>query len=311
MQDLADTRLAQKIAQLPGVGLVSISGGQKPAVRIQANPTALASYGLSLEDLRTAVAQTNVNQAKGNFDGTHQAYTIGANDQLLSSDDYRPIVVAYRNGAAVRLSDVADVIDDAENVEQAAWMNTTPAVILNIQRQPGANIISVVDRIEKLLPQLTNSLPSSVQVSILTDRTTTIRASVRDVQFALMLTVALVVMVIFLFLRNLSATIIPSIAVPLSLVGTFGVMYLLEHLPLHRGGRASVAGRSQRVRANRLHHCVADSLADRRADSAVVHGRHCRAPISGIRYYVERDHSGLGRSVAHADADDVRQAAAA
>src|SRR5262249_21296408 len=199
-----DTRLAQKIAQLPGVGLVSISGGQKPAVRIQANPTALASYGLSMEDLRTAVAQANVNQAKGNFDGVHQAYTIGANDQLLSSDDYRPIVVAYRNSAAVRLSDVADVIDEAENVEQAAWMNTTPAVILNIQRQPGANIISVVDRIEKLLPQLTNSLPASVQVSILTDRTTTIRASVRDVQFALMLTVALVVMVIFLFLRNLS-----------------------------------------------------------------------------------------------------------
>jgi multidrug efflux pump len=229
VQDLADTRLAQKISQLPGVGLVNISGGQKPAIRIQANPTALASYGLSLEDLRTAVAQANVNQAKGNFDGIHQAYTIGANDQLLSSDDYRPLVVAYRNGAPVRLSDVADVIDDAENVEQAAWMNITPAVILNIQRQPGANIISVVDRIKKLLPQLTNSLPSSVQVAILTDRTTTIRASVRDVQFALMLTVALVVMVIFLFLRTLSATIIPSIAVPLSLVGTFGVMYLLGY----------------------------------------------------------------------------------
>src|SRR5262245_46144497 len=227
VQDLADTRLAQKISQLPGVGLVSISGGQKPAVRIQANPTALAAYGLSLEDLRTAVAQANVNQAKGNFDGPHQAYTIGANDQLLSSDDYRPLVIAYRNGAPVRLADVADVIDSAENVEQAAWMNTTPAVILNIQRQPGANIISVVDRIERLLPQLTNSLPPSVHVSILTDRTVTIRASVRDVQFTLVLTVALVVMVIFLFLRSLSATIIPSIAVPLSLVGTFGVMYLL------------------------------------------------------------------------------------
>ena len=229
VQDLVDTRLAQKISQLPGVGLVSISGGQKPAVRIQANPTALASYGLSLEDLRTAVAQANVNQAKGNFDGAQQAYTIGANDQLLSSADYRPLVVAYRDGAPVRLADVADVNDDAENVKQAAWMNTIPAVILNIQRQPGANIISVVDRIERLLPQLTTSLPSSVQVTVLTDRTTTIRASVRDVQFELMLTVALVVMVIFLFLRTLSATIIPSVAVPLSLVGTFGVMYLLGY----------------------------------------------------------------------------------
>ena len=229
VQDLADTRLAQKISQLPGVGLVSISGGQKPAVRIQANPTALAAYGLSLEDLRVAVAQANVNQAKGNFDGAQRAYTIGANDQLLSSDDYGPVVITYRKGAAVRISDVADVVDDAENVKQAAWMDTVPAVILNIQRQPGANIINVVDRIKRLLPQLTSSLPPAVQVTVLTDRTTTIRASVSDVQFELMLTVALVVMVLFLFLRNLSATIIPSVAVPLSLVGTFGVMYLLGY----------------------------------------------------------------------------------
>ena len=229
VQDLADTRLAQKISQLPGVGLVSISGGQKPAVRVQANPTALAAYGLGLEDVRTAVAQANVNQAKGNFDGPDQAYTIGANDQLLSSDAYRPLVVAYRNGAPVRISDVADVTDDAENVKQAAWMNTLPAVIVNVQRQPGANIITVVDRIERLLPQLTTALPPSVQVSVLTDRTVTIRASVRDVQFELMLTVALVVMVLFLFLRNLRATIIPSVAVPLSIVGTFGVMYLLGY----------------------------------------------------------------------------------
>ena len=229
VQDLADTRLAQKISQLPGVGLVSISGGQKPAVRVQVNPTALAAYGLGLEDVRTAVAQANVNQAKGNFDGPDQAYTIGANDQLLSSDAYRPLVVAYRNGAPVRVSDVADVIDDAENVKQAAWMNAVPAVIVNIQRQPGANIITVVDRIERLLPQLTTALPPSVQVSVLTDRTLTIRASVRDVQFELMLTVALVVMVLFLFLRNLRATIIPSVAVPLSIVGTFGVMYLLGY----------------------------------------------------------------------------------
>ncbi|HTG15405.1 MAG TPA: efflux RND transporter permease subunit, partial [Blastocatellia bacterium] len=229
VQDLADTRLAQKISQLPGVGLVSISGGQKPAVRIQANPTALAAYGLSLEDLRTAIVSANVNQAKGNFDGPKQAYTIGANDQLVSSDSYRSLIVAYRNGGPVRISDVAGVIDDVENVKQAAWVNDRPAVILNIQRQPGANIISVVDRIKKLLPQLKTSLPSSVDVAVVTDRTTTIRASVDDVQFSLMLTVALVVMVIFLFLRTLSATIIPSVAVPLSLVGTFGVMYLLGY----------------------------------------------------------------------------------
>ncbi|TMB01567.1 MAG: acriflavine resistance protein B [Deltaproteobacteria bacterium] len=229
VQDLADTRLAQKISQLPGVGLVSLSGGQKPAVRIQANPTALAAYDLGLEDLRSAIAQANVNQAKGNFEGATQAYTIGANDQLLSSDGYRSLVVAYRNGAPVRLADVADVKDDAENVKQAAWMNGEPAVIMNIQRQPGANIIGVVDRIERLLPQLATALPPSVKVTVLTDRTTTIRASVHDVQFSLMLTVALVVMVLFLFLRSPSATIIPSVAVPLSIVGTFGVMYLLGY----------------------------------------------------------------------------------
>src|ERR1043166_2039007 len=229
VEDLADTRLAQKISQLSGVGLVSISGGQKPAVRIQANPTVLSSYGITLEELRTAIAQANVNQAKGNFDGPHQAYTIAANDQLLSSDQYRPLVVAYRNGARAKLSDVAGVIDDVENVKQAAWMNQTPAVIVNIQRQPGANIIAVVDRVKNLLPQLKSSLPSAVQLSILTDRTNTIRASVSDVQFELMLTVALVVMVIFLFLRTVSATVIPSIAVPLSIVGTFGVMYLLGY----------------------------------------------------------------------------------
>jgi len=229
VEDLADTTFAQKISQLSGVGLVSISGGQRPAVRIQANPTALASYGLSLEDLRTALSQANVDMAKGTFDGLHQAYTIGANDQLLSSDGYRPLIIAYRNGAPVRLSDVANVIDGVENGMQAAWANKNPAVILNIQRQPGANIIAVVDRVKKLLPQLQSALPPAVKVDILTDRTTTIRASVEDVQFTLMLTVALVVMVIFVFLRSFRATVIPSIAVPLSLIGTFGVMYLLGY----------------------------------------------------------------------------------
>jgi multidrug efflux pump len=229
VEDLADTMLAQKISQLPGVGMVSISGGQRPAVRIQANPTALASYGLSLEDLRTALSNANVNQPKGTFDGPQQSYTIGANDQLFSGDHYRPIIVAYRNGAPVRVADVAIVSDGVENVLQAAWANQNPAVLMNIQRQPGANIIGVVDRIKKLLPQLQAALPASVQLEILTDRTGTIRASVEDVQFELMLTVALVVMVIFLFLRSIRATIIPSVAVPLSLIGTFGVMYLLGY----------------------------------------------------------------------------------
>ncbi|HEY6009573.1 MAG TPA: MdtB/MuxB family multidrug efflux RND transporter permease subunit [Geobacteraceae bacterium] len=226
VEDLADTRFAQKISQLTGVGLVSISGGQRPAVRIHANPTALAAYNLTFEDLRTALNTANVNQAKGGFDGPHQAYIIGANDQLFSSKDYRSLVIAYRNGAPIRLSDVAEAVDDAENVNQAAWMNTSPAVIVNIQRQPGANVIEVVNRVKKLLPQLQSSLPASVKVTVLTDRTTTIRESVADVQYELMLAVGLVVLVIFLFLRNLPATAIPSVAVPLSLVGSFGVMYL-------------------------------------------------------------------------------------
>ncbi len=229
VEDLADTNLAQKISQLSGVGLVSISGGQRPAVRVQANPTALASYGLSLEDLRTALGNANVDQAKGTFDGKNQAFTIGANDQLLSSEGYRSIIIAFRNGAPVRLSDVATATDGTENVRQAAWANRDPAVILNIQRQPGANIISVVDRVKRILPQLQAALPASVQVNILTDRTTTIRASVADVQFTLMLTIFLVVLVIFLFLRSMRATVIPSIAVPLSIIGTFGVMYLLGY----------------------------------------------------------------------------------
>jgi len=227
VEDLADTRLAQKISQLSGVGLVSISGGHKPAVRVQANPTSLLSYGINLDDLRTTLMQSTINQAKGSFDGPHQAYQINANDQLLTGKDYQSVIVAFNNGAPVMLSDVARVIDDVENTKLAAWMNKTPAIILNIQRQPGANTIQVVDRIKQLLPQLKASLPSGIDVSVLTDRTTTIRASIGDVQFSLMLTIALVVMAIFLFLRNLRATIIPSVAVPLSLVGTLGVMYLL------------------------------------------------------------------------------------
>ena len=229
VEDYTDTRLAQKISQVTGVGLVTISGGEKPAVRVQVNPTELSSYGINIDDIRTALQSASVNLAKGNFDGAHQSYEINANDQLLSSKDYQSLVVAYRNGAPVVLSDVAKIIDDVENAKLAAWANRTPSVILNIQRQPGANIIQVVDRVKKLLPQLKANLPAAMDVTILTDRTTTIRASVHDVQFSLLLTVALVVMVIFLFLRNLYATIIPSVAVPLSLVGTLGVMYLLGY----------------------------------------------------------------------------------
>jgi multidrug efflux pump len=226
VEDLADTRLSPKISQINGVGLVSISGGQKPAVRIQANPTALASYGINLEDLRNALVANSTNSAKGNFDGPAQDYTINANDQLVTSDDYKHVVVAYRNGAPVMLTDVARVVDGVENSDLAAWSNETPAVILNIQRQPSANTVQVVRSIEKLLPQLEATLPQSVHVQVITDRTTSIQASVSDVEFELMLVIALVIMVIFLFLRSLAATIIPSVAVPLSLVGTFGVMYL-------------------------------------------------------------------------------------
>jgi multidrug efflux pump len=225
VQSLADTRLAPKISQLAGVGLVSISGGQKPAVRVQVNPTTLAAYGLGLTQVRSAIAAANANTAKGAFDGPHRAFTIDANDQLLSSAAYRPLVVAYRNGAAVRLSDVARVIDSVEDVHQAAWMNMAPAVIVNVQRQPGANTIAVVDRIKALLPTLAATLPASVQVSVLTDRTNTIRASVADVQFELGLTIALVVLVIFMFLRRLATTWIPAVAVPLSLIGTCVAMY--------------------------------------------------------------------------------------
>jgi multidrug efflux pump len=229
VEDLVDTRLAPKISQLVDVGLVTISGGQKPAVRIQANPAALSSYGINLEDLRTAVTQASVNAAKGNFDGPRQDFQIDANDQLVTSKDYRQVVVAYRNGAPVMLTDVAKIVDGVENSNLAAWMNKTPAVIVNVQRQPGGNTIKVVERIKALLPQLEANLPKGIDVTTLTDLTTPIQASVNDVEFELMLTIFLVIMVIFLFLRNVYATIIPSVAVPLSLVGTFAAMYALGY----------------------------------------------------------------------------------
>ena len=227
VEDLADTRVAQKISQLSGVGLVTINGGQRPAVRIQANIQALAAYGLNIDDLRSTVSNANSNAPKGSFDGASRSYTINSNDQLESADDYRAIVIAYKNGAPVHLSDVATVIDGSENDKLSSWMNTTPAILLNVQRQPGANVIAVVDSIKAMLPQIEAGLPATVDVTVLTDRTTTIRASVSDVEFELALAVALVVLVIFLFLRNIPATIIPSLSVPLSIVGTFAAMYLL------------------------------------------------------------------------------------
>ncbi|MBL8436546.1 MAG: MdtB/MuxB family multidrug efflux RND transporter permease subunit [Zoogloea sp.] len=226
IHDLVESRLAQKISQVPGVGLVSIAGGRRPAVRVQVNPSAAAAYGLSLEDIRTAVANANVTQAKGSFDGPQRASTLDANDQLRSADEYAQLIVAYKNGNPVRLTDVATLVDGAENIRLAAWADRRDAVIINVQRQPGANVIEVADRVGKLLPQLGASLPASLDLRVINDRTTTIRASVRDVQHELLMAVALVVMVIFLFLRSVSATLIPSVAVPLSLVGTFGVMYL-------------------------------------------------------------------------------------
>src|SRR5450830_282025 len=226
LNDLVDTRMAQKIAQISGVGMVSIAGGQRQAVRIKVNPEALAANGLNLSDVRTLIAASNVNQPKGNFDGPTRVSMLDANDQLVSPQQYAELILAYKNGAPLRLKDVAQIVDGAENERLAAWANENQAVLLNIQRQPGANVIEVVDRIKALLPSITDNLPAGLDVTVLTDRTQTIRASVTDVQHELLIAIALVVMVTFLFLRRVSATLIPSIAVPLSLVGTFGVMYL-------------------------------------------------------------------------------------
>src|SRR5581483_10541218 len=227
VNDLADTVLAQKLSEVSGVGLVTIEGNQKPAIRVRINPAAIAAQGLSLEDVRSALLQNNINQPKGSFDGPRQSYAIGANDQIFSAAEYSKVIVAYKNGSPVRLGDIGQVIDDVENVRLAGWVGSQPAVILDIQRQPGANIIQTADRVKALLPRLRASLPPSIKIDILTDRTETIRASIRDVQFTLLLTVALVVMVIFVFLRKFWATVIPSVALPLAIIGTFGVMKLI------------------------------------------------------------------------------------
>ena len=336
--DFVDTRLAQKISQLPGVGLVSLDGGQKPGVRIRANPTALAAYGLNIDDLRTTIANANVNTPKGNFDGPARAYTINANDQITDPKLFKDVVVAYRNGAPVRLSDVATVEEAQENNRLAAWMNTTQAVIINVRRQPGANVIEVVDSIKKLLPQLRETLPASLDVVVLTDRTTTIRASVRDVQIELAFAVILVVAVIFLFLGDWRATLIPSLSVPLSLVGTLAVMYLagfslnnlsimaltiatgfvvddaivmIENIAryIERGDDPKEAS-LKRQPADRLHRGVAHRVADRRADPAPVHERRRRPPVQRVRRHALGHHPDLGRGVADPGADDVRPAPA-
>ena len=339
VEDFVDTRLAQKISQLPGVGLVSISGGQRPAVRIQADIRKLAAYGLNIDDLRTTLGNANVNTPKGNFDGAMRAYTINANDQIRNASDYKSLIVAYKNGSPVRLSDVGDVVDGAQNDKLGAWMNETPAIILNIQRQPGANVIAVVEGIKALLPQLQASLPAAIDVNVLTDRTVTIRASVEDVEFELTLAVILVVLVIFVFLRNARATLIPSLSVPLSLVGTLGAMYLfgfslnnlsLMALTIATGfvvddaivvienisryleeGDSPAAGGAEGFRADRLHHHLADGLADRGADPAVVHGRRGRPAVPRIRDHALGHDPDLGGGLADAGADGLRQTAQA
>ena len=335
VEDLADTRLAQKISQLPGVGLVSISGGHRPAVRIQANYRQLAAYGLNIDDLRTTLANANVNTPKGNFDGPSRAYTINANDQIKKASDYNDLVVAYRNGAPVRLSDVAQAVDGAENTKLAAWMNTDEAVIVNIQRQPGANVIEVVDGIQKLLPQLRAALPPAVDVAVLTDRTTTIRASVADVEFELGLAVVLVVVVMFLFLRSSLGDADPEpvgaalarrhpggdvsrrVQPQQSVADGADDRHRLcrrrrdrhdrEHLALHRGRRSAVAGGIEGVGADRLHDHLADGLADRGSDPAVVHARCRRPPVPRVRDHPGGDDRHLGRGRADPRADDVRQ----
>ncbi len=364
VEDLADTVLAQKISQLSGVGLVSIAGGQKPAVRIQANPAQLASYGLSLEDIRTAIGTANVDQAKGSLNGPRQAYTIGDNDQLMSADDYDDVIVAYRNNSPVRLKDVATVVDSAENLYQAAWMGyaaqpahtqkqddgTTidvpasqayvkPAIIINIQRQPGANIIGVVDRVQALLPKLRESLPAGVELKVLTDRTNTIRASIKDVHFELLLTIGLVDpgdLPLPAFFRRHHHPCRCRAAVhrrhlrhhvPARLFAqqpfADGAHHLdrlrrrrrhrhdREHRPLPRDGRQSTRRRAQGLRADRLHDSLADRLAHRRAHPAALHGRHRRPALPRVRRHPRRYHPRLGRRLPHAHADDVRAPAQA
>jgi multidrug efflux pump len=316
VHDLVDTRIAQKLAQLPGVGMVSLAGGQRPAVRIQVNLAELASRGLNLADVRAAINAASVNQPKGSFDGPTRNILMDANDQLRSVEEYRSLVLAWRDGAPLRLGDVATIVSAAEDRRLAAWSNELPAVLVNVQRQPGANVIEVVDRVRALLPQLSASLPAAVDLNVLTDRTLSIRASVRDVQHELIFAIGLVVLVTFAFLRNFAATIIPSIAVPLSLIGTFGVMHLagyslniltlmaltiatgfvvddaivmVENIARYREtGRLPDGGRAEGRLADRLHAGVAHHLPHRGAHPAAVHGRRRGPALSRVRHHAGR-----------------------
>ena len=336
LENYSETRLAQKISQLTGVGLVSISGGQRPAVRIQLNPDSLAAYGLNIDDVRTTISNLNVNTPKGNFDGPTQAMTINANDQLTSADQYRNLIVAYRNGAPVKLTDVASIVSGPENTKLGAWANTTPAIIVNVQRQPGANIIQVVDRIQALLPQIMSTLPQAMDVRVLSDRTVTIRASVADVEFELGLAVVLVVLVIFVFLRTLPGTIIPSLSVPLSLVGTFGAMYLLgfslDNLSLmaltiatgfvvddaivmiENIARYVEGGMDPFEAALRGSAQIGFTIISLTISliavliPLLVHGRRRRPAVPRILHHACGHHRHFRRRVADAGADDVRQA---
>jgi len=333
VQNIVNTRLALKISQVNGVGLVTLSGGQRPAVRIQADTQALASYGLGLDTLRTAITAANANSAKGSFDGPTRAFTINANDQLLAADDYRQLIVSYRNGAPVRLQDVARVVDSAENVKLGAWAGLTPAIILDVQRQPGANVIATVDAIKERLPELQASLPGAIEVTVLSDRTHGIRASVLHVELELLLAVVLVVLVIFAFLRSPRATVIASLAVPISLVGTFGVMYLLgyslnnlslmaltiatgfvvddaivmiENIARHIEEGESPMNAAFKGAQQIGFTIISDGVADRRADPAAVHGGRGGPPVPRVRGDAGHYHPDFRRGVADAGADDVR-----
>ena len=334
LQDIANNRLASKISEVPGVGLVTPAGGNVPAVRVEADPQKLAAYGLNIDDMRTLLANINVSQPKGNFDGPELDYTINANDQIEDPKDYLSTVIAYQNGAPVFLRDVARVSQAAQNIEQGAWFDHAPAIVLNVMRQPGANVIATVNQINKQLPQLLASLPQSMHVQIVADSTGVIRASVTDAAIELILAVALVVLVIFVFLRNVPATIIPSISVPVSLIGTLGDHVRAElldrqplahgadrrhrlrggrfdrddreHRALSRGGKDTARCSARRRGPDRLHHHVADDLADRGADSAFVHGRSDRASVQRVRGHSRRDHRDFSGGFLDPRADDVR-----
>ena len=333
MSDLADTILAQRLSQISGVGRVAVLGGLKPAVRVQADLARLAAYGISMEDLRAAIAGANVSGPKGSLDGAQQAYTIAANDQIAAAEAYKPIIIAYRNGAPVTIGDVAIIVDGLENDRTGGWYQGTPAVIIDIQRQPGANVIEVVRQIRAEIPKVQRAIPAGVNLTVVSDRTVTIRASVRDVQFTLILSVVLVTLVVLLFLRSLRATLIAGVALPLSLITSFGIMYfsgfsldnlslmaltigtgfvvddaivMIENIVRHmENGEFRDGGVAQGRQGNRLHGDFADGVADRRVHPAVVHVGTGRAHVPRVRADADDRGGDVGGGLADADADDV------